>query len=79
MSKRNLKQALALLAATIMMSCAAACDGGTEAETATEMKTIEPPQDGWTKEQLNEVMYLMGEPFSLPCKLEEIEKHFIIK
>ena len=50
-----------------------------EAETATEMKTIEPPQDGWTKEQLNEVMYLMGEPFSLPCKLEEIEKHFIIK
>lgn len=43
-----------------------------------EMKTIEPPEDGWTVEQLNEVMYLNGKPFKLPCTLEELGEDFTI-
>lgn len=45
-------------------------------EQANEMKTIEPPEDGWTHEQLSEVMFLCGESFSLPCKPEDISDKF---
>ena len=44
----------------------------TKSETTAEMKTIEPPADGWTPELLNQVMYLNGKPFSLPCSLEDL-------
>ncbi|HNX63884.1 MAG TPA: hypothetical protein PKI60_01685 [Oscillospiraceae bacterium] len=44
----------------------------TASETTAEMKTIEPPADGWTPELLNQVMYLNGKPFSLPCTLEDL-------
>ena len=44
----------------------------TLSETTAEMKTIEPPADGWTPELLNQVMYLNGKPFSLPCTLKDL-------
>jgi len=47
-----------------------------DTESVTEIKTIEPPEDGWTHEQLSEVMYLCGESFSLPCKPEDISDKF---
>lgn len=50
----------------------------TVVEEAVEMKTIAPPEDGWTVEQLNEVMYLNGKPFKLPCTLEELGEGFTI-
>ncbi len=45
----------------------------------TEIKTIEPPADGWTLEQLNEVMYLNGKPFKLPCNIDDINSDFEIQ
>ena len=50
-----------------------------EAAESIEMNTIEPPENGWTVEQLNEVMYLNGKPFKLPCTLEELGEDFSIK
>ncbi len=47
-------------------------------ESVTEIKTIEPPEDGWTHEQISEVTYLCGKPFSLPCKLEDMPNDFEI-
>ena len=40
--------------------------------TAESTEIVEPPEDGWTVEQLNEVMYLNGKPFKLPCTVEEL-------
>ncbi len=48
----------------------------TNSESVTEIKIIEPPEDGWTHEQLSEVMYLCGESFSLPCKPDDISDRF---
>ena len=45
----------------------------------TEITTIEPPEDGWTLEQLNEVMYLNNEHLYLPCTLEDLNKKFEIQ
>ena len=44
----------------------------------SEIKTIEPPEDGWTLEQLNEVMYLNGKPFKLPCTLEDLGNEYTV-
>jgi len=49
-----------------------------DSESVTEIKTIEPPEDGWTHEQISEVMYLCGKPFSLPCMLEDLPDDFEI-
>lgn len=43
-----------------------------------EMKTVEPPESGWTHEQISDVTYLCGKPFSLPCKLEDLPDDFKI-
>ena len=49
-----------------------------ESTEIVEMKTVEPPEDGWTVEQLNEVMYLNGKPFKLPCTVEELGDGFTV-
>ena len=48
----------------------------TTSESTAEMKTIEPPADGWTPELLNQVMYLNGKPFSLPCTLKDLGNEY---
>ena len=73
-----MKKLLAVLAAACLVFGMVGCQQNnvsTEIETV-KMKTIEPPEDGWTHEQLREVMYLCGESFSLPCKLEDISDKF---
>ncbi len=51
----------------------------TETNSSEEYElTIEPPENGWTHEQLSEVTYLCGKPFSLPCKLEDLPNNFEI-
>lgn len=51
----------------------------TNSESITEMKTIDLPADGWTLEQLNEVMFLNGKSFKLPCNIEDINSDFEIQ
>lgn len=42
-----------------------------------EIKTIEPPEDGWTLEQLNNFIYINGVNYSYPIKLSDLGKNFI--
>ncbi len=79
-----------LVAIAVTLSLSACQNGNTEqtaplsdsattvVEEAVEMKTIAPPEDGWTIEQLNDVMYLNGKPFKLPCTLEELGEEFTV-
>jgi hypothetical protein len=50
----------------------------TEAQTepAIEYKTIEPPEDGWTLELLNEVTYINGKDIDLPFCLNDLGDDF---
>jgi hypothetical protein len=50
----------------------------TEAETEPliEYKTIEPPEDGWTLELLNEVTYINGKDIDLPFCLNDLGEDF---
>jgi hypothetical protein len=50
----------------------------TEAQTepAIEYKTIEPPEDGWTLELLNEVTYINGQDIDLPFCLNDLGEDF---
>ena len=85
------KRILSLFAAVAVMLSLSACqpnDTGQDTQPSevieqtneiTEMKTIEPPEDGWTLEELNTVMYLNQKPFSLPCTADEITDYFEIQ
>ena len=41
-----------------------------------EMKTIEPPEDGWTVEQLNEVIYINGINHDYPIIMHDLGDDF---
>ncbi len=41
-----------------------------------EIKTIEPPENGWTSEQLNNFIYINGVNYSYPIKLSDLGKNF---
>lgn len=45
-------------------------------ENITEIKTIEPPEDGWTLEQLNNFIYINGVNYCYPIKLTDLGKNF---
>lgn len=64
------KKSFGVLAAAVLVFGLVGC------KQTPEMKTVEPPESGWTHEQISEVTYLCGEPFSLPCKLEDIPDKF---
>lgn len=64
------KKSFGILAAVTLVCGLVGCQAG--AAQAETQKTVEPPESGWTHEQISEVTYFCGEPFSLPCKLEDI-------
>ncbi len=45
----------------------------------TEMKTIEPPEDGWTLEQLNQVLYMNGQKIELPLMFSTLGDGYEIR
>lgn len=79
-----MKKLLSILITAAIACTLTACGNGGEGQVSEEtvavdeMKTIEPPDDGWTAEQLNEVMYLNGKPFKLPCTLDDLGKEFTV-
>lgn len=75
MPLRN-KKTLAVLAAACLLFGLVGCKADAGQDKA--QKTVEPPESGWTHEQISEVTYLCGEPFSLPCKLEDLPDDFEI-
>lgn len=44
-----------------------------------EMKTIEPPDDGWTLEQLNQVLYMNGQKIELPLMFSSLGEGYEIR
>jgi SNF2 family DNA or RNA helicase len=48
-------------------------------EPPIEYKTIEPPEDGWTLELLNEVTYINGKDIDLPFCLNDLGDDFSFK
>ena len=43
----------------------------------TEMKTIEPPEDGWTWDEIKKVIYINGDTYEYPLSLSELGDDFI--
>ncbi len=41
-----------------------------------EIKTIEPPEDGWTLELISQVTYINGQRISFPLTLSDLGKEF---
>lgn len=48
-------------------------------EETTEIKTIEPPENGWTLDQLNEVLYLNGQHIKFPLMLSSLNGDYEIR
>ncbi len=45
----------------------------------TEMKTIEPPEDGWTLDDINQVLYMNGQQIKLPILFSTLKDGYEIK
>lgn len=76
MTKRNMRKLLILLMLFAIMLCFVGCRSTTANKTVTteiEMNNVEAFGDGWTHDQISDIIYLCGEPFSLPCTVEELE------
>lgn len=72
----KIKKSFAVIAAACLLFGLVGCKADAGQDKA--QKTVEPPESGWTHEQISEVTYLCGEPFSLPCKLEDLPDDFEI-
>ncbi len=60
--------------AALLMCSAVGCGKGNS--SAAEYKTMEPPEDGWTIEELLSVTYLCGQQLSYPLTLESLGEDF---
>ena len=79
---------LSIFAAIAVITSLTACQSGkTEQETqisvvaeqsteTVEMKTIEPPVDGWTANNLLDVTYVYNQKVTLPCTIDTLSSSF---
>lgn len=58
-------------------SVSATNNSSVNTEKSSSNVTIDT-SDGWSHEELTSVMYLCGEPFSLPCTFEDLPKGLVI-
>ena len=49
------------------------------AASVAEMKTVEPPEDGWTLEELNQVLYMNGQKIELPLMFSSLGEGYEIR
>lgn len=79
-----MKKFFAVLAAACLVLSTAGCQqndvsadqNGTE---TIEIKTIEPPENGWTLDTLNEVLYLNGQQIQLPLMFNTLKDGYEIR
>lgn len=45
----------------------------------SDMETVEPPEDGWTLEELNQVLYMNGQKIELPLMFSSLKEGYEIK
>lgn len=80
-----MKKLLSILITAAIACTLTACgndgEGQVSEETVAvaEMKTIEPPEDGWTLEQLNQVLYMNGQKIELPLMLSSLGEGYEIR
>lgn len=82
-----MKKFLAVLAAACLVLSMAGCqqnDVSAEQDVQdsveiAEMKTIEPPENGWTLDKLNEVLYLNGQQIQLPLMFSLLKDGYEIR
>ena len=80
-----MKKLLAILITAAIACTLTACGNGGEGQVSeenvavAEMKTIEPPDDGWTLEQLNQVLYMNGQKIELPLMFSSLGDGYEIK
>lgn len=79
-----MKKIFAVLVAVCLILSTAGCrqdDVSTEQDSIenAEIKTIEPPENGWTLEELNKVLYLNGQQIQLPLMFSTLKNGYEIK
>lgn len=68
-----------LIAAALILCCLAGCKNEQNAVNSAAENIIEPPENGWTVEQLNEVLYLNGQQIQMPLMLSTLKGGYEIK
>lgn len=70
-----------LLLIIVVIFCFAGCNSRNADITveAAGIHTIEPPEDGWTLEQLNEVLYMNGQKIELPLMFSSLKDGYEIR
>ncbi|MDE5859073.1 MAG: hypothetical protein K2H23_01580, partial [Oscillospiraceae bacterium] len=79
-----MKKLLAVLAAACLVFCMVGCQQnsvstGQNSIEVSEMKTIEPPENGWTLDELNEVLYLNSQQIQLPLMFSSLKDGYEIR
>lgn len=57
-----------LMVGSVLSGCAS-----NDTSAAGNYKTIAPPENGWTDELINSVLYVDGKPFSMPVSVDGLE------
>ena len=84
--KRFLSLTAVVLTAMLLSACGAEADGNNadlenDNTSALESEniavpTIEPPEDGWTNELINQVLYIDDTPLTLPCTIKDLSDEY---
>ena len=75
------KYFLYFLSALVIVCCLTACNGsgaGQVSAETVEIKTVEPPENGWTWEQISDVIYINNQKISNPINCNFIKSIFKI-
>lgn len=67
---------ISLIILCTFSSCGTAEAAVTESVEPTEIRTVEPPENDWTLNDLLSVTYIYGNQLTAPCTLESLGKDF---
>ncbi|MDE6599597.1 MAG: hypothetical protein K2K34_05900, partial [Oscillospiraceae bacterium] len=90
--KKRFNQALTLVGILVMALSLSGCEklaetaetnginqtinGAAATESSMPKETVEPPEDGWTLEELLNVTDIYGQTLKLPCTLNDMNENF---
>ena len=77
--KKVISAIVLLVILCTLSSCGTAETAVTEPIEPAEIKTVEPPESGWTLEQLNKVLYLNGQQIQLPLMFSSLKDGYEIR
>ncbi|MDE6710180.1 MAG: hypothetical protein K2J76_06810, partial [Oscillospiraceae bacterium] len=77
--KKIISAIVLLMILCTLSSCGTAEAAVTKSIDHAEIKTVEPPENGWTLEQLNNVLYLNGQQIQLPLMFSSLKDGYEIR